>query len=337
MAKLCSHAHIYYGEGDGCIMKIVITDSLTLGDDIDLGKFDKLGDIEIYKSSTVEEAAIRLADADIAIVNKVQMNETSLKNAPKLKMIALTATGYNNVDFIYTNKRNITVANVAGYSTNSVVQHTFALLFYILEKLSYYDNYVKSGDYAKSPIFTNFDKIFVELHDKTWGIIGLGEIGRNVANVAKAFGCRVVYYSTSGKNNNSEFERVSFAELLAQSDVISIHAPLNSTTENLMNYESFTKMKRSAILLNLGRGPIVNEPDLAKALNEDLIDGAGLDVICKEPIEASNPLLTIKDSCKLIITPHIAWATYEARTRLMDEVYENITAFLRGEKRNVIK
>jgi len=318
-------------------MKIVITDSLTLGDDIDLGKFDGLGEVEIYQTSTVEEARVRLADADVAIVNKVTMNEASLKDAPKLKMIALTATGYNNIDFRYTNERNITVTNVAGYSTNSVVQHTFALLFYVLEKLSYYDNYVKSGDYAKSPIFTNFGKVFLELHDKTWGIIGLGQIGKNVASVAKAFGCRVMYYSTSGKNNNSEYERVSFEELLVQSDVISIHAPLNSATENLMNYCAFAKMKRSAILLNLGRGPIVNETDLAKALNEGLIDGAGLDVICKEPIEASNPLLSVKDSCRLIITPHIAWATFEARSRLMDEVYENITAFIRGEGRNVVE
>jgi len=318
-------------------MKIVITDSLTLGDDIDLGQFDKLGEVEIYQTSTVEEARVRLADADVAIVNKVTMNEASLKDAPKLKMIALTATGYNNIDFRYTNERNITVTNVAGYSSNSVVQHTFALLFYVLEKLSYYDNYVKSGDYAKSSIFTNFGKVFLELHDKTWGIIGLGQIGKNVASVAKAFGCRVMYYSTSGKNNNSEYERVSFEELLVQSDVISIHSPLNSATENLMNYSAFAKMKRSAILLNLGRGPIVNESDLAKALNESLIDGAGLDVICKEPIEASNPLLSVKDSCKLIITPHIAWATFEARSRLMDEVYENIVAFIRGEKRNVIE
>ena len=318
-------------------MKIVITDSLTLGDDIDLGQFYKLGEVEIYQTSTVDEVRVRLAEADIAIVNKVTMNEASLKDAPKLKMIALTATGYNNIDFRYTNERNITVTNVAGYSTNSVVQHTFALLFYVLEKLSYYDNYVKSGDYAKSSIFTNFGKVFLELHDKTWGIIGLGQIGRNVATVAKAFGCRVVYYSTSGQNNNSEFERVSFEELLVQSDVISIHAPLNSATENLMNYSAFAKMKRSAILLNLGRGPIVNESDLAKALNEGLIDGAGLDVICKEPIEASNPLLSVKDSCKLIITPHIAWATFEARSRLMDEVYENIVAFIRGEVRNVIE
>lgn len=318
-------------------MKIVITDSLSLGDDIDLNQFGKLGDVEIYKTSTPAEAAIRIADADVAIVNKVPMNESTLRNATSLKMIALTATGYNNIDLEYTDKRGITVANVAGYSTNSVVQHTFALLFYVMEKLSYYDNYVKSGAYSDCPVFTHFDKVFMELNEKTWGIIGLGEIGQNVARIAKAFGCRVIYYSTSGNNYNSSYDRVSFQELLAQSDIISIHAPLNSSTENLMNYEAFTQMKKSAILLNLGRGPIVNEAHFAKALRENLIAGAGLDVISKEPIDADNPLLAIQDSTKLIITPHIAWATFEARTRLMHEVYENIAAFTRNEKRNVIE
>lgn len=318
-------------------MKIVITDSLSLGDDIDLSQFHKLGEVELYKTGTIEETAARLVDADVAIVNKVMMNELTLKNAPNLKLIAITATGYNNIDLDYTQKRGITVTNVAGYSTNSVVQHTFALLFYVLEKMSYYDNYVKSGEYTKSPIFCHFGKIFMELHGKTWGIIGLGEIGRSVANIAKAFGCRVIYFSTSGHNSTNDFERVSFDSLLSQSDIISIHAPLNSATENLMNYEAFSKMKRTAIMLNLGRGPIVNEADLVKALNENLIDGAGLDVICKEPIEADNPLLTFKDSNRLIITPHIAWATFEARTRLVDEVYKNIVAFLEETKRNVIE
>ncbi|MGN0160159.1 MAG: D-2-hydroxyacid dehydrogenase [Lachnospiraceae bacterium] len=317
-------------------MKIVILDSLTLGSDICLDQLKTLGDVTVYETSTQEQASKRLEDADIAIVNKVPMNEESLKNASKLKMIALTATGYNNVDFEYTRAHNITVANVRGYSTASVVQHTFALMFYVMEKLSYYDQYVKSGEYAKCPVFTHFDKVFMELTGKTWGIIGLGEIGRGVAKIAQSFGCRVIYYSASGKNNNPDYERVSFEELLAQSDILTIHAPLNAATENLMNYEAFKKMKKSSILVNVGRGPIVNEADLARALNEDLIAGAALDVVCKEPITSDCPLNAIKDSSKLIITPHIAWATYEARSRLMDEVYKNIESFLKGEERNVI-
>lgn len=317
-------------------MKIVMLDTMTLGSDIDLSKFEKIGEVVRYETSTQEEAAKRLEDADVAIVNKVLMNEQSLQNAKNLKMIALTATGYNNVDFEYVRKRNITVANVSSYSTDSVVQHTFALMFYVMEKLSYYDNYVKSGEYERCPVFSHFDRSFMELKGKTWGIIGLGEIGRGVAAVAKAFGCRVIYYSTSGKNSNADYERVSFDEILAQSDILSIHAPLNDATLNLMDYEAFRKMKKNAILVNVGRGPIINEADLKRALEEDLIGGAGLDVICKEPMAADNPLKDIKDSSKLIITPHIAWATFEARTRLMDEVYKNIEAFLKGEARNVL-
>lgn len=317
-------------------MKIVMLDAMTLGSDIDLSKFEKIGEVVRYETSTQEEAAKRLEDADVAIVNKVLMNEQSLQNAKNLKMIALTATGYNNVDFEYVRKRNITVANVSSYSTDSVVQHTFALMFYVMEKLSYYDNYVKSGEYERCPVFSHFDRSFMELKGKTWGIIGLGEIGRGVAAVAKAFGCRVIYYSTSGKNSNADYERVSFDEILAQSDILSIHAPLNDATLNLMDYEAFRKMKKNAILVNVGRGPIINEADLKRALEEDLIGGAALDVICKEPMVADNPLKDIKDSSKLIITPHIAWATFEARTRLMDEVYKNIEAFLKGEARNVL-
>ena len=177
---------------------------------------------------------------------------------------------------------------------------------------------------------------FHELAGKTWGIIGLGAIGRGVADVAKAFGCRVIYYSASGRSYDTPYEKVEFEELLAQSDILSIHAPLNEKTENLMDYQAFSKMKKSAILINVGRGPIVNDADLTKALEEGLIAGAGLDVLTKEPIEADNPLNKIKDSNKLIVTPHIAWATVEARTRLLDEVYKNIKAFLGGEKRNVV-
>lgn len=317
-------------------MKIVILDSMTLGGDVSLEKLKGLGEVEVYERSTAKEAARRAASADILIVNKVPMNASTLDGAPDVKMIALTATGYNNVDIDYVKKRGIRVANVAGYSTDSVAQHTFALMFYVMEKLSYYDEYVKSGAYCKSPVFTNFDRVFMELKGKTWGIIGLGAIGREVAGIAKAFGCRVIYFSASGRKYDCEYENVSFDEILAQSDILSIHAPLNQATENLMNYDAFCKMKKNAVLINVGRGPIVNEADLVRALNENLIGGAGLDVVCREPIQEESPLMQIKDSTKLIVTPHIAWATYEARTRLLDEVYENIAAFNEGRERNVI-
>lgn len=317
-------------------MNIVILDSMTLGHDVSLDKLKSLGEVAVYESSTAEEAAVRVKDADVLIVNKVPMNENTLTDAANVRLIALTATGYNNVDLEYVKARQIRVVNVAGYSTDSVVQHTFALMFYVMEKLSYYDNYVKSGAYCNSPMFTNFDRVFMELAGKTWGIIGLGAIGRGVARAAESFGCKVIYYSASGKHYETPYEQVDFEGILSRSDVLSIHAPLNEATGNLINYAALRKMKRNAILINVGRGPIVNEEDLVRALEENLIGGAGLDVVCREPIPADSPLLKIKDSTKLIVTPHIAWATYEARCRLLDEVYENIVAFLNGELRNVI-
>jgi glycerate dehydrogenase len=240
----------------------------------------------------------------------------------------VTATGINNLDTDYLAKRGIEWRNVAGYSTESVTQHTFALLFYILENLAYYDNYVKSGSYTRDYLFTHFKKRYHELSGMTWGIIGLGNIGRRVAATASAFGCKVQYFSTSGANYNSDYKKVSFDELLGTSDIVSIHAPLNGKTLNLIDAQALSKMKKSAILLNLGRGPIVNEADLAAALENGTIAAAGLDVLTKEPMEEGNPLLRIKDSGKLIITPHIAWAAVEARERLMKIIEGQIEEFV---------
>lgn len=318
-------------------MKIVIMEANTLGDDVDLSVFSELGEVIVYGESNQAENAKRIEDADVVIVNKIPMNAGILDTAKNLKLICLTATGTNNVDFEYTNARNITVTNVKGYSTQSVVQHTFALLFYVYEKLSYYDTYVKSGEYTRSDIFSNFDMKFHELHGKTWGIVGLGEIGRGVAAIAKLFGCKVIYYSTSGKNKNSDYKQVDFDTLLAISDIVSIHAPLNAATKDLFNEASINKMKKDAILLNLGRGPIVNQDALADALLSNKIAGAGLDVLTVEPMAADNPLLKVQDRTKLIITPHIAWATVEARQRCADEVYLNLKAFLNHEERNVVR
>lgn len=317
-------------------MKIVFLETDTLGDDVDYSQFNNLGEIIRYNKSEPEENEKRVREADIIVVNKVPMNEETLAEAENVKLICLTATGTNIVDFEYTNRRKIAVANVRSYSTQSVIQHTFALLFYVYEKLSYYDQFVKSGEYAASDIFSRFDKKFHELYGKTWGIIGFGEIGRGVAEVAKVFGCKIIYYSTSGKNNNSTYEQVDFDTLLKTSDIISIHAPLNSATENLIEEEALKKMKKTAVLLNLGRGKIVNEEALVKALETEEIAGAGLDVISVEPILPDNPLLRITDSTKLIVTPHIAWATVEARRRCLEEVYENIVAFTHGEDRNIV-
>ena len=315
-------------------MKLVFLETKTLGEDVDLSAFEAFGEVTVYPLSTMEEAKQRVADADIVIANKVLMNEETLAGAKKLKLVCLTATGTNNVDFSYVRARGIAVTNVKGYSTQSVVQHTFALLFYLYEKLATYDRYVKSGEYAKSDMFSHFIPVFAELAGKRWGIIGLGEIGRGVAAVARQFGCEVCYYSTSGKNDNAEYMRLSLEELLETSDIISIHAPLNEATHHLIGCEELAKMKPSAYLLNLGRGPIVEEQALADALQKGEIAGAGLDVLEVEPMTKENPLGKILDSEKLFMTPHIAWATKEARQRCVDEVAENIRAYQRGEERN---
>lgn len=308
-------------------MKIVFLDVKTIGEDIDLSAFDSLGEVVKYPFSTTKEAFERTKDADVIVLNKVEINEKSIGQAKNLKLVCVTATGTNNLDKDYLAQRGIEWRNVAGYSTESVAQHTFALLFYLLEKLRYYDEYVKSEKYVGDVTFTHFDKVFHEIAGKTWGIVGLGNIGRRVAGLAKLFGCRVIYYSTSGKNNNSDFERVSFDEILTQSDILSVHAPLDENTKGLFDKDAFQKMKPEAIFINVGRGPIVVEQDLADALCQGEIAAAGIDVLSVEPMEETNPLRMIKDSEKLIITPHIAWASIEARIRLMKTIYEQIKEF----------
>lgn len=315
-------------------MKIAVLDAATLGEDIDVSIFGDFGYLEVYHTTSREQVVGRVKDKHIVITNKVVIDRDVIDNAPDLKLICVAATGYNNIDIEYAKQKGVAVTNVAGYSTDSVVQHTFAMLFYLLENLRYYDDYVKSGEYARSPIFTHLDRPFYEIKGKTWGIIGLGTIGRAVARVAKAFGCNVIYYSTSGQNTDQEFERKDLDILLSASDIVSIHAPLNPKTKNLITYEKLKLMKKEAILLNLGRGGIVNEADLARALDEDLIRAAGLDVLEKEPVESDNPLLKIKNKEKLLITPHIAWTSVEARQKLISEIYQNIKAFLQGKQRN---
>ena len=310
-------------------MKIVFLDRKTIGEDLDLEKFNDFGEVVMYDFSSPEEVPDRVKDADIIILNKVPINETTIYSAEKLKLVCITATGTNNLDKEYLDKRGIAWRNVAGYSTESVVQHTFAMIFYLFEKLAYYDSYVKEDRYINDKMFTHFAEGFHELSGKTWGIIGLGNIGRRVADVAKAFGCNVQYFSTSGKNNNKDYKQVGLDELLSSSDIVSIHAPLDDNTLHLIDKNALSKMKRSAFLINVGRGPIIVEEDLAWALDNNVIAGAGLDVLDVEPMSENNPLRNIKDSRKLIITPHIAWASIEARRRLMDIIYGQIEEFFR--------
>ena len=311
-------------------MKMVLLDRDTLGDS-DLSKLESLGELISYPFTKPEDTIARSKEADIVITNKVVFSKDILKQLPKLKMIAITATGMNNVDLEAAKELGIVVKNVSGYSTNSVVQTTFMLALALIGKLRYYEEYVKSGAWSKSPIFTNLEQSFFEIANKEWGIIGLGTIGKEVAKVAKAFGANVSYYATSGIIHNKEYPHKNLDELLSSSDIISIHAPLNENTKNLLSQEKLELLKENAVLLNMGRGGIVDEVALAKAIDEkDLL--VGLDVTAKEPIEATNPLLNVAKKDNLIITPHIAWGSVEAREKLIDGVYKNIKEFIENRE-----
>lgn len=316
--------------------KIVILDRSSVGADVSVEPLKKYGDVTFYMSTPDGDAAERVKDADIIIVNKTPMNASTLDTAGRVKLICEFATGYDNIDLEYCTKRGIRVANVVNYSTAAVAQHTTACVLYLLENLRYYDDYVKTGAYGAQAGFSHFGRPFCELDGKTWGIVGMGNIGKRVAAIAEAFGCHVITHSVSGVRRDTGYEQVDFDTLLARSDILTLHCPLSERTRGLMDLEAFRKMKRTAILVNVARGAVVRETDLYTALTEHLIAGAGLDVLGKEPIAPDNLLLKIQDSSRLLITPHMAWASVEARTRLVTETCLNIESFLRGENRNIL-
>ena len=308
---------------------MVILDSDTLGD-VNLDIFKEFGELVVYPYTMPKDTLKRAKDADIVITNKVLFNKEILEQLPKLKLIAIAATGMNNVDLEYARKKGIVVKNVSGYSTNSVVQLTFMLALALIGKLNYYQNYVKSGGWANSLIFTNLDKPFFEIAGKKWGIIGLGTIGKEVAKVATSFGANVSYYATSKKPHSNIYPHQDLDELLKQSDIISIHAPLNKNTLNLITKDNINLLKDGAVLINVGRGGIVDEEALANAIDsKNLL--VGLDVTKSEPINKDNPLLKVKNRDNLIITPHIAWGSIEARERLINGIVKNIREFLSEE------
>jgi glycerate dehydrogenase len=317
-------------------MKLVVLERDSVGTDIDVSCFEKFGEVTYYPNTVAANAAERVKDADIIIVNKAPMNESTLKDAPNVKLICLFATGFDNVDLEYCKGRGIKVANVVNYCTSAVAQHTLLLAMALSENLAFYDDYVKSGTYSAQERFSNFDRPFNELEGKTWGIVGMGAIGHRVAALAEAFGCQVIFYSASGKSTCTEYRKVEFDTLLAESDILSLHCPLSDRTRGLMNKDAFVKMKKTAVLVNVARGPVVNTQDLYDALITGEIAAAGLDVLEKEPMTKDNPLHEIKDSTKLIITPHMSWASTESRERLVQEVAANIEAFLSGERRNIV-
>ncbi len=317
-------------------MKIVILERNSAGTDIEMD-FSDLGEVVCYPNTvTKEETASRIQDADIVVANKAPFCEETLQGVRRLKLICELATGFDNCDLEYCSKRGIQVRNVVDYSTAMVAQHTFALALSLLGRLPYYDSYVKSGAYSAQDRFSNFELPFHELSGKVWGIIGMGHIGRRVADIAAAFGCRVIFYSASGTSTCTDYERVNLDTLLAKSDVLSLHCPLTERTRHLINRNALKKMKPSAVLINVARGAVADNRALYEALTGGWIAAAGLDVLEEEPIGPDNPLGLIQDSCRLIITPHLAWASVEARKRCVEEVRKNIKAFLQNEPRNIV-
>ena len=305
-------------------MKIVFLDSATLGQDVSLEPIAALGELVCYESTQPDKVPERIADCDVLIVNKVKLGKPQIDAAPKLKLICEAATGVNNIDVDYAASRGIPVRNVAAYSTESVVQTTFMHLLTLIQGRGYYDSFIKDGRYSASGCFTCMDIAFHELDGMRMGIIGLGTIGSRVARVAQAFGMEVCYYSTSGTNHSSNYPSLPLDELMSISDVISIHAPLNERTDGLIGAAELSRMKKTAVIINMGRGGIVNEADLADAIDRDAIGGAALDVFVKEPLPADSPLLHTAHPEKLRFTPHTAWASIEARQRLADMIADNI-------------
>ncbi len=307
-------------------MEIVFLDKKTLGDDISIDMFSTLGTVTTYPSTKPSQTLERIKNTQIVVTNKVIIDKALMDNSD-IKLICVAATGMNNIDLEYAKEKKIVVKNVAGYSTSSVAQLTFAFVFQFIQNINYYDNFVKSSGWENSDIFTNNDKPFYELDNKKWGIIGLGSIGKRVATIASSFGCNVNYYSTSGINYNTNYNQISLEKMLQTCDIISIHAPLNDKTLNLINKINLSLLKNNAILLNLGRGGIVNEQDISSELDKREIYFA-TDVVTKEPIESKSPLLKIQQKQRVLFTPHIAWASIEARQRLVTGIYKNIKEFI---------
>jgi glycerate dehydrogenase len=305
-------------------MEIVFLDAATVGD-TSLEQIERLGHLTCWPTSTPQEALERVGSCEVLIINKVKVTPELLDAAPKLKLVCEAATGVNNIDVKECEKRGIPVKNVAGYSTDSVVQETFMHILTLAGNGPYFDKKVKSGEYSASGLFTDVSRPFIELAGKILGIIGMGTIGSKVASVGEAFGMKIIYYSTSGTNHCTKYPSVPLDELMRRSDVISVHAPMNEHTNGLVGERELRLMKPTAFICNLGRGGIIQEAALAKVIDEGAIGGAGLDVYVTEPIPADSPLLHTRHPEKLSLTPHTAWASVEARNRLVERIAKNIS------------
>ena len=313
-------------------MKIVMLDTATLGSDMEFSVLKKYGEVTEYPQTTPENAAERTEMADVVILNKVKANEESLKNAKSLKLICVTATGFDNVDLDYCRKNGIAVCNVKGYSTDSVAQLTAAMALSLVTHLPSFDKYVKDKSYTKSGLHNCLTPVFHEISGMTWGIVGMGEIGRKTAQIAGAFGARVIAYSRTVRN---DAEYTDIEDLCRRSDIISLHVPLNAGTENLISRERIALMKKSAVLINAARGAVMDEKAATDAIIGNKIGGLGVDVFSAEPMQSDSPYNQLLDRDNVILTPHMAWGAYEARRRCIEEIAENINAFFNtGERRN---
>ena len=293
----------------------------------DLSNIAALGNFTAYESTEPHEVLERCAEADVIIANKTVLDAEKLHALPRLKLICVAATGMNNIDLETAAELGIPVRNAVGYSTHSVAETTICSTLALLREVVYYDRYFKCGDYSASPRMFNFDRPTGQIHGKNWGVIGLGNIGREVARLATAFGCNVRYTSTSGTDRKEDYEQMPLDELLAWADVVSIHCPLNERTRNLIGVAELSKMKPTAVIINVARGGIINEQALADALDNGTIRGAALDVFSSEPLDASSPLFRLRDPYRLLASPHNAWSTVEAIDRLIACVRDNIKEY----------
>ncbi len=315
-------------------LNIAVLDAATLGEDISFELFEKFGRVEVYPKTDARQVQFRVMDSDVVIVNKIKLNKSNLSSAKRLRLICVTATGFDNIDLDYCRIKGIAVCNVRGYSTDSVAQITMAMALSLMNHIPQYDRYVKDYSYSKSGVENHLTPVFHELRGMTWGVAGLGAIGSRVAELARAFGCRVLAYK---RRPDPLYECVSLKALCEQSDIISIHLPLSSQTRNIISREMIAVMKPSAIVINAARGAVADEDALADAVAQGRIGGLGVDVYSAEPMPASSPYVRIMDNPNVIFTPHMAWGAYEARVRCMREIELNIDAFLRGKRRNRVE
>ncbi len=311
-------------------MHIVFLDAGTLGKDLDLSRFERLGRVTIWQTTSTAEVASRIIDADIIIVNKIKLFSENLHQAKKLKLITLVATGYDNIDLAYCRDRHIAVCNVVGYSTHSVAQLTFAMALSLSTHLRPYEDFVRQGAYTQSGLANYLSPIYHELYGKTWGVWGYGNIGKQVAHIARAFGCRVVF---ARQTPSSDSDCLSPEDICRTSDILSIHTPLSPQTHHMLNKKRITLLKPNAIVINVARGGVWDESAIAEAILNKKIAGIGCDVYTTEPFSQDHPFWQIKHLDNVALTPHMAWGAYEARERCLAEVEQNILSFLAGEQR----